>query len=149
MCGVYGYYRPQRSCGKIIFSQASVILVTEGVSGRHPPGQTPPRADAPRGYCSGRTVLILLECILVNCIITNLGVFEALGNSSCDLSCYIFHHVGERASEDLLIKNNYNARKVCEDVVFISIYISSSKHLFTDFFSSVFLNLFQHYNYFI
>ena len=30
------------SCGKVMFSQASVIL-TWGVSGRHPPGQTPPR----------------------------------------------------------------------------------------------------------
>ena len=48
-------YRPQRSCGKVMFSQASVILLTgEGISaqgvcvcGRHPlantlPGQTPP-----------------------------------------------------------------------------------------------------------
>ena len=35
-------YRLQRSCGKVMFSQASVILFTGGVSGRHPPGQTPP-----------------------------------------------------------------------------------------------------------
>ena len=46
-------YRPQRSCGKVMFSQASVILFTGGVwqtrhlsrhppPGRHPPGLTPP-----------------------------------------------------------------------------------------------------------
>ena len=71
------YYRPQGSCGKLMFSQASVILSTGGClpdtlpgrhprgrhpRGRHPPwadtphGQTPSRADSPRadGYCSGR-----------------------------------------------------------------------------------------------
>ena len=60
------YYLPQRSCGKVMFSQASVILFTGGGGvadttprqtppspwvdtplardplGRHPPGQTPP-----------------------------------------------------------------------------------------------------------
>ena len=47
------YYRPQRSCGKVMFSQASVILFTgEGVYpsmhwGRHPPGQTPPGRHPP------------------------------------------------------------------------------------------------------
>ena len=46
-------YRPQHSCGKVKFSQASVIMSTGGVC------QTPPWADAPRqtprwanGYCS-------------------------------------------------------------------------------------------------
>ena len=41
------FYRSQRSCGKVIFSQASVILSTRGgvgvskhALGRHPPGQT-------------------------------------------------------------------------------------------------------------
>ena len=58
------HYRPQRSCGKVLFSQASVILFTGGgVSARHPlgrqpptfPGQTPtrqtplPHADTPLG----------------------------------------------------------------------------------------------------
>ena len=48
-------YRPQRSCGKVMFSQASVILSTgEGVCGRHPPakcmlGYTPP-AKCMLGY---------------------------------------------------------------------------------------------------
>ena len=46
-------YRPQRSYGKVMFSQASVILFTGGgLFGRHPPDRyPPPRAD---GYCSGR-----------------------------------------------------------------------------------------------
>ena len=30
-----------------MFSQASVILFTGGVCGRHPPGLTPPRVDTP------------------------------------------------------------------------------------------------------
>ena len=66
------FYRPQRSCGMVMFLHVSVILSTGGgVSGR-PPGQTPPhpwadtlpwantpppRADTlpPRdGHCSGR-----------------------------------------------------------------------------------------------
>ena len=38
-------YRPQRSCGKVMFSQASVILSTGDVAetplGRHPPGRHP------------------------------------------------------------------------------------------------------------
>ena len=51
-------YRPQRSCGKVMFSQASVILsMGGGVPGRHtpwadPPGQTPdthPWVDTPSG----------------------------------------------------------------------------------------------------
>ena len=43
------FYRPQHTCGKVIFSQASVSHSVHGgrcVSnmhwGRHPPGQTPP-----------------------------------------------------------------------------------------------------------
>ena len=39
------YYRPQRSCSKVMFSQASVILFIGGVSGRHPPGADTPQAD--------------------------------------------------------------------------------------------------------
>ena len=78
-------YRPQRSCGKVMLSQASVILSTgEGVCGRLPPAQcmlgyTPP-AQCMLGYTQPcpvhagihaprqplqRTVHILLECILV------------------------------------------------------------------------------------
>ena len=71
--GYVAYYRPQRSCGKVIFSQASVILSTGGVCqtppgrhplcrhhppgqttsllGRHPLGRHTPPAD---GYCCGR-----------------------------------------------------------------------------------------------
>ena len=81
--GIPHLYRPQRSCGKVMFSQASVIMFTGGGCmpsmhwgrhppgrhplGRHSPGQTPPWADTspgqtsppgkhppPDGYCSGR-----------------------------------------------------------------------------------------------
>ena len=49
------FYRPKRSCGKVMFSQASVILFTGGVSqqalGQTPRMQTPPPPD---GHCSGR-----------------------------------------------------------------------------------------------
>ena len=47
------YYRPQHSCGKVVFSQTSVILSTGGclllVLGTHTPGQTLPWADTPLG----------------------------------------------------------------------------------------------------
>ena len=55
-------YRPQRSCGKVIFLHLSVILFTGGSGrhpredtplGRHPPGTPPPPAD---GHYSGRYV---------------------------------------------------------------------------------------------
>ena len=83
-------YRPQRSWGKVIFSQASVILFTGGVClsacwdtatplrRRHPPARrsspcqgdppaketTPPRSRL-RHTVNERLVRILLECILV------------------------------------------------------------------------------------
>ena len=51
-------YRPQRSCGKVIFSQACVknsvlggclpqCMLGYTPPGRHTPGQTPPWADTP------------------------------------------------------------------------------------------------------
>ena len=43
VCNRY-YYRPQRSCGKVMFSQASVILFTGGLD---PPGRHPCQADTP------------------------------------------------------------------------------------------------------
>ena len=54
---VFARYRPQRSCDKVIFSQASVILSTEGEvsapvhAGIHTPslGRHTPRADIPPG----------------------------------------------------------------------------------------------------
>ena len=48
------FYRPQRSWGKVVFSQVCVILFTGGVSasvhaGIPPPGSRhPPRADTPQ-----------------------------------------------------------------------------------------------------
>ena len=54
-------YRPQRSCGKIMFLYLSVILFTMGVSGRPPrqvlswadtPRADSPRADSPRAHTS-------------------------------------------------------------------------------------------------
>ena len=59
----YCHYRPQHSCGKVMFLHLSVILFTGGVSalmpagiqpplGRHPSGQIPPQADTPlRSAC--------------------------------------------------------------------------------------------------
>ena len=55
----FNFYRPQHSCDKVMFSQASVILYTGGggvwqtppgrhPSGRHPPGQTSPGRRPPR-----------------------------------------------------------------------------------------------------
>ena len=49
-------YRPQRSCGKVIFLDVSVILSTGGRSARQTPSPRRPLQ---------RTVRILLECILV------------------------------------------------------------------------------------
>ena len=76
------YYRPQRSWGKVIFSQASVILLTGGVWSQGgvsgPRGLSGPGGSASRGclVLGGawwrppgrpllRAVCILLECILV------------------------------------------------------------------------------------
>ena len=43
-------YHPQRSWGKVMFLQASVILLTGGEGGYSPPEQTPPPgADTPPG----------------------------------------------------------------------------------------------------
>ena len=41
-------YRPQRSCGKVMFSQASVILSRGCLADTHPSGQTPPRQTPPQ-----------------------------------------------------------------------------------------------------
>ena len=54
----FNFYRPQHSCDKVMFSQASAILSTGGggvwqtppgrhPSGRHPPGQTSPGRHPP------------------------------------------------------------------------------------------------------
>ena len=63
-------YRPQRSCGNVMFSQASVILfmgacVSQHALGQTPPGRHPPLGRHPPRWPLQRTVRILLECILV------------------------------------------------------------------------------------
>ena len=80
-------YRPQRSCGKVVFLHLSVILFTGSCLadapkqtpplGRHPawadnsprqtlPRQTPPQADTPsQRQPLQRKVRILLECVHV------------------------------------------------------------------------------------
>ena len=52
----FRYYRPQRSWGKVIFSQASVILLTGGVclSACWNKTQPPPRAGTPPGAVTPR-----------------------------------------------------------------------------------------------
>ena len=65
------YYRPQRSCGKVMFLHLSVSHSVQRVVCHHPLGeQTPPRQTPPlRSACSDtvnkRAARILLECILV------------------------------------------------------------------------------------
>ena len=72
------YYRPQRSCGKVIFLHQSVNHSIHRRGVWQPPGQTPPWADNPppradtpplHSACwdtvKKRAVRILLECILV------------------------------------------------------------------------------------
>ena len=66
------------SCGKVMFSQTSVILSRGGV------WQTPPRADSPgqtlpRRWPLQRTVRILLECIFVH-----LSVHRGVGFPACN-----------------------------------------------------------------
>ena len=63
------YYRPQRSCGKVMFLHLSVTLFTGG-SATHPPdqcmlGYTPPLLSACWDTVNKRAVRILLECILI------------------------------------------------------------------------------------
>ena len=58
-------YRLQRSCGKVMFSQASVILAHTPLCRPPPPEQTP--TPHPCRRLLQRTVRILLECILVTC----------------------------------------------------------------------------------
>ena len=80
------HYRPQPSCGKVMFLYLSLILSggvypsihwgTDTPPGRHPswadipPGQTPPgRHPLPSRRLLQQTVRIILECILVVSII--------------------------------------------------------------------------------
>ena len=61
------FYRPQRSCGKVIFLHLSVILFTGRVWQTRidtPWEDTPPEQTPPKRWALQRTVRILLECIL-------------------------------------------------------------------------------------
>ena len=61
----FDFYRPQRSCGKVMFLHLSVILSMAGGVGR----QTPPWTDTPQADTPWRTdtpIRILLECIFVD-----------------------------------------------------------------------------------
>ena len=84
------FYRPQRSCGKVVFSQASVIMLRGGFWQAPPWADThlgqkpawantprpPPRADPPPSRrLLQQMIPILLECILV--------FFFTARNSSC------------------------------------------------------------------
>ena len=69
--------RPQRSCGKVMFSQASVILFTwRGVYpsvhwGRHPRADTPPTATAADGtHPTG----------MHSCLLKNLNIHYKIAN---------------------------------------------------------------------
>ena len=86
-------YRPQRSCGKVMFSQAFVILSTEG-GGVHPRADTPlarhphlrrhpPPSD---GHYIGRYAS-LLECILV---LQGFHFLRTMGCMAVTFLCFLF-----------------------------------------------------------
>ena len=78
-CWIMNIYRPQRSWGKVIFSEACVKNSVHGGEGvcpiacwdtppppsRHPPEQTPPGIVHAERYGQQAGGTILLECILV------------------------------------------------------------------------------------
>ena len=96
------YYRPQHSCGKFMFSQASVILFTGGGTrmhlGRHPPGQTPPMGRHPPGPTPARRPLQWMHptgmhsCIMMqwDCLshITNTGRERLIRSHSSARFCF-------------------------------------------------------------
>ena len=94
ICNFLHYYRPQRSCGKVMFSVKN--SVHRGLSARHPQANTPPRgkhlpgrhphppgqtpqADTPPpadGYCSGRSASYW-----------NAFLFAPYDVSKCEIKC--------------------------------------------------------------
>ena len=94
ICNFLHYYRPQRSCGKVMFSVKN--SVHRGLSARHPqantpPRQTPPWADTPTpldrpprqtppppadGHCSGRSASYW-----------NAFLFAPYDVSKCEIKC--------------------------------------------------------------
>ena len=60
LCSFHSYYRPERSCGKVMFSQVSVSLLTGGgvsqhALGRHPLGRHPPARNPMEAHPPGST----------------------------------------------------------------------------------------------
>ena len=60
---IINYYRPQRSCGKVMFSQACVKNSVHGGGGHAWQGM--PHWQILRDTVNERAVRILLECVLV------------------------------------------------------------------------------------
>ena len=112
----FGYYRPQRSCGKVMFLHMSVILYTGGClpdtsprqiplgrhPQRHPPGQTPlrqtpPGQKPPKRWPLQQMVRILLECILAFEIchfITIPGPFGCFSEKGCSQEIKVYSILG-------------------------------------------------------
>ena len=92
--GHFSFYRPQRSCGKVMFLHMSVILSTgcwgclvdTPPPGRHPPGRHL-LADTPGRQLLQQTVRILLECILV---LTIIGAHLSIANRTIKYSATSF-----------------------------------------------------------
>ena len=93
--GMFSCYRPQRSCGKVMFLHLSVILFTGGGV-----WQTPPAPSSRRPL--QRTVPILLECILVfSNSFTLPGQTKGALLTALHLLVVLGHVVGSDAAEEL------------------------------------------------
>ena len=85
------YYRPQSSCGKVMFLHLSVILFTAGgclpdtpqIRGRHHLDQRQTSPVGRHGHCSGRYAS---HCILVLGIVFDLA-FQHGGNKRNLMNC--------------------------------------------------------------
>ena len=116
---VLKFYRPQRSCDKVMFSEASVwqtpLWADTPLPGQTSPEQTPPRRTPPGrhspaqcmlGYTSPlrplqRMVRVLLECILVcvflltpflDTILGKICCFEPPKNTNWNISLITYLH---------------------------------------------------------
>ena len=131
--GIPHLYRPQRSCGKVMFSQVSVILFTGGgvyaqhalrqtppSPGRHPqadtpwentpPGRHPPRTDTfpgqtppPRQTSPTRRPLQRKVRKLLECIMKKVRLVDSVRNL-CTPQCNLFLHILECWEEDSALR---------------------------------------------